>query len=177
MPWHFGPGAFYKTGYLLQFFLSIVQAWDNERCHFYPHTKLFHQLDRFKHRLETRSADLLVRLVIKCLQVDVNGIQIWRESACSFAAHISIAYEYVFYAFLLSYESGIIGKFIKDCWFGVCVGDRFAAGSFCSHDNLFGCAVLADDFTPVFTGILRDIKILAMLAVKVATHRPNGKSL
>ena len=60
---------------------------------------------------------------------------------------------------------------------GIGVSDTLAAGRFGTSNDLFGRAVLTDDFSPMRMGVLRDIKVLTMLAVEIASHGSDGKRL
>lgn len=171
MPWHIGIDAGDKPGDLPQFFCRVVPSWNNEGCDFNPDSELFHEGNGFKYRFQPGAADLVIKAVSECLQVDIVGGENWGDGAGCLFAGVTVRNENVQDSCVMGELGGLKGELKEDRWFNISVADAGATGlgGFC--DNLSGSRSSAGDASGMKGWILRDFEVLAVKATEVA---PNG---
>ena len=115
-------------------------------------------------------AQSAVVILTECLQINVYCVEPVGGEVNSFFGLVAIADEDVFQAVLLCQFAAVSGQFHKDGWFGIGIGDAFAAVLNGGVDDLFRAYGFALEFA-CFDDGLAYLPVLAEFAAEVAAHR------
>lgn len=163
-----------KTGQLLQLLAGIVETGNKQGGDFNPDSQLMHETDSIKDWLEAGLAYFFVESIAEGLDVDINAIQHRRQVAADLWGHVAVTDKDVFQVMFMGENRAVKGELIKNGGFDIGITDTGAAGGKGRLNNLLGAPCVSCYCTSLEMGILGDLVVLAMLAMKVAAHRGNG---
>jgi len=111
-------------------------------------------LDGIEHRFELGTADVVVELFRKGLDIDVHPVEVGQKGVYGFVGFVPAGDVDVLQTRFVGEFGGVIGVLKEDDRLVVGVGDGVAVVLFCKPDDIFGAERLPLDLVVVFLRIL-----------------------